>query len=153
MAEFTLVRPKKGGRLIPFTKEDGKIYRRFLRRRKALEPGELMVVSYVEPRNLLHHRKFFALVGYVAENSDTYDNKDKALLAIKIAAGHCDFIPDPVNGGLTAVPRSISFAKMEQGDFDKFYNNALEGICQHVLKHMNKVDLQEALENVARFGD
>jgi hypothetical protein len=150
MPSMTLVRAANG-QIRGKSDADNRAYNRFKRWRRQLGAGEFFQFSYDYERNLKHHNKFMALVSYIADNSDTYNTTATALIAVKIAAGHCDFVPDPKNGGLVAVPRSISFKSMKQDAFEEFYKNALQGVADHVLPHMNRVDLQDALEKIARF--
>jgi hypothetical protein len=150
MPELTLVKTGKGT-WAGLTAEDVDKYRKFKRWRRGREAGEFFTMSYDYERDSLHHRKFMALVTYVAQNSDVYDNKDKALIAIKIAAGHCDFVHDPRTGQLVAIPKSISFKKMKQGAFEEFYEGAIQAVITHILPHMNRVALDDALDVVSRF--
>lgn len=150
MPSMTIVKTSKGV-WRGFSSDDDHLFKKFKRWRAKRGAGEYFTFSYDYERDLKHHKKFMALVGYIAENSDTYNNKDKALLAVKIAAGHCDFVASPLTGELMAVPRSINFRNMKQGAFDEFYKNAIQGVIDHILPYMNKVDMQVALENIARF--
>lgn len=134
-----------------WTPADQKAYAKFKRFIDALAMGEMFQLDFSVPRNLAHHKKFFALVGLLAEMSDVYDNKDKALAAIKIAAGHCEFIPNPLSIELIALPKSISFAEMDQLAFDAFYENAVNGVLKFLLPTMNRVDFDAALEQVVQF--
>jgi hypothetical protein len=147
MPAFTLV--KVNGKLRGRSQDDERAHNRFKRWRRKLGDGEFFQFAYDYERNLAHHKKFMALVSYIADNSDTYNNTEKALVAVKIAAGHCDFVNGPA--GLVAVPKSISFKKMQQGEFEEFYKNALQGVADHILPHMNRVELQKALETIAGF--
>lgn len=116
-----------------------------------IKNGVIVRADVVVPRNEKNHRRFFALLSVVAQYSETYDNKDKALLAVKIAAGHCDFLPNPRTGELIAVPRSISFAKMDEAKFQEFFNNAVQGVLSHILKTFDRRTIDEAVERVIRF--
>lgn len=142
---------KTPGGLQGYTAEDQRKYQKFKRRLALMEPGECFQLEYRVPRNLKHHKKFRALVALVAEHSEVYDNEDKAVFAIKVAAGHCDFIVHPLTGELTAAPKSISFAAMDQSDFDVFYENAVNGVLKHILPTMTRISFDEALDQVAQF--
>lgn len=133
------------------TEDDDRAWKRYKGWLKRLGAGEYFTFSYNHPRNAKMHKKFFSLVAYVADNSDVYDNREKALTAIKIAAGHCDFVPDPVNGGLVPVMRPINFAQMDQVAFEAFYDSAVNGVRRWVLPHMNRRSLDEAVEYVSRY--
>jgi hypothetical protein len=117
-----------------------------------MSAGELVSFSWKRERNPGFHRKFFALVTYVKDNSEVFDTKAKATTAVKIAAGHVEWEMSPVTGELVPIPKSISFDAMDQNEFDQFYSDAIDGIVKHVLPHMNRVDLQTALEEVNRFA-
>lgn len=110
-----------------------------------------MILSYKQPRNIAHHRKFFSLVQAVVENSEVYDTRDKALDAIKLAAGHVDWIPRPDTGELVPRPKSISFESMDQGVFDEFYENAIRGVLRFIVPKMTRMDLEQAIEMVANY--
>jgi uncharacterized protein DUF1367 len=149
MMQMLLMRTPAG--LRGWTAEDQQTYDRFRRRLAHMENGECFKLEFSVPRNIEHHKKFFALVSLIAETSDVYDNRDKALTAIKIVAGHCDFVPHPESGELIPVPRSISFANMDQLEFDEFYENAVNGVLKHLLPAMTRLAFDEALDRVVRF--
>lgn len=147
--EMLLVKAAHG--LRGWTSADQQGYDRMRRRLAHMEPGECCRLEFSVPRNIGHHKKFMALVATVAEYSEVYDNKRKALTAVKIAAGHCDFMPDPTSGLLIPVPKSIAFANMEQGNFDEFYQDAVNSIIKHILPAMDRVSFDRALELVVNF--
>jgi hypothetical protein len=60
-------------------------------------------------------------------------------------------VPNPVNGELMALPKSISFAAMDQVEFEAFYDNAVNGVLKYLLPTMNRVSLDEALDRVVQF--
>lgn len=142
---------KMPGSLRGWTAADQRAYDKFRRRLAAMEEGDCFRLAFSVPRNLAHHKKFMALVAVVAEYSEVYDSQRKALTAVKVAAGHCDFMPDPTSGLLIPVPKSISFAAMEQVEFEEFYSDAVNAVIKHVLPHMDRAAFEEALEMVVRF--
>src|SRR6185312_717061 len=70
------------------------------------------------PRNVKHHRKFFAMLNLVWQNQEIYPSVDSLLFALKVALGHADLVADLATGELHPSPRSISFASMGQDEFD-----------------------------------
>ena len=134
------------------SEDDHKAWVKFKNWLAKLEPGESFQLEYKRPRNIKNHRRLFAMLKIVSEYSDIYDNTDKALLAVKIAAGHCDFIPNPITGELQALPRSISFDIMdEESKFETFFSNAIQGILTHILPTMDEDSLNHALELIIGF--
>lgn len=87
-------------------------------------------------RNLAHHRKFMTLVNRVRDNHPSYTSTEQALVAVKLAAGWCDWVPNPMTGEYVPVPKSISFASMDQTEFNAFYNAAIAGVLEHLLPGM-----------------
>ena len=106
--------------------------------------GECVAVKIRRPRNLGHHRKFFSLMQLVFENQDDYPTLDHFLTAVKIAAGWYEDAPIEVSGKLVYIPKSISFAKMDQGEFERFYGQAIAAICR-LLPQFKAEDLREAV--------
>lgn len=113
--------------------------------------GQGVKVEAKRMRDLIRHKRFFALVGFVAENSDVYDTIDKALVAVKIAAGHVDWVLNPVTGDMSPLPKSISFENLDEDDFRLFYEAAVNGVLKWVLPQMNRTSIDRAIDVVAHF--
>ncbi len=103
--------------------------------------GEMVKVKITKSRNLGHHRKFFSMLNLVLDNQEKYPSLRHLLTAVKIEAGWYEDAPIEVNGKLVYLPSSISFAKMDQLEFDKFYNDAISACCR-LLPHMDAEDLK-----------
>lgn len=142
MAEMHVMR--KGMTLAPCYDEDGELLAK-------MKDGVPYRLTYERERNLPDHRRLFALIKFVAERHPIYDNKVKALVAIKVAAGHVEFLPHPETGELMAIPKSINFREMKQVGFEKFYQNAVQGILDHLTADISRADLDSFVEEVCRF--
>ena len=109
----------------------------------------LVTVEMKRGRNLPHMRLFFALMRLVFDNQDRYDNLHALRGAITIALGYFEIVTLP-DGSVGAMPRSISFAKMDQTEFDVFFNDAVELVCKRWLPGVSSEDVRrEVLEMVA----
>lgn len=139
------------GQLVGWTAADQQRLERMRARLKKMRPGDSMILSCKQPRNIKHHRKLFSLVRAVVENSEVYETEEMALDAIKLAAGHVDWIPHPQTGELVPRPKSISFEAMDQVIFDEFYENAIRGVLRWIVPQMTRMDLDQAVEMVARY--
>lgn len=64
-----------------------------------MKPGQWLRLEWSSPRNGKHHRKLWALLTLLQQNSETYDMKEKAPVAIKLAADYFDPHVDPETGG------------------------------------------------------
>lgn len=120
---------RSGGALKPCHPEDAEL----LSKMKESQPYRL---EYTQTRSLPHMRKFGALLGMVSEHHPVYSTRAKALIAIKLAAGHCEWVPSPETGELLPIPKSISFARMGQDEFDRFYFDAVNAVITHLLPDM-----------------
>ena len=109
---------------------------------KHIPIGESVKAKFVKSRNVKHHRKFFGMLQMVTENipetiADQYENMDYLLTEIKFQVGHVE-IHNTLGGKIEHVPKSISFGKMDQVEFEKFYNRAVDVILKHILKDITR---------------
>jgi len=131
-----LLKTEKG--LRGATTADHDAWTKFRRRLETMKTGTWLRMEWVSPRHGKHHRKFFALLQLVAENSETYDTVEKALVAVKLVTGYCDPVIHPETGEFLQIPRSISYESMDQDEFEKFYSAAIDGVLRHILPHLDK---------------
>jgi hypothetical protein len=144
MAEIYLVK-LPNGTLKPDTEDDEEALKRF-------KVGEVVKAEVKKPRNYQNHKRFFALLQVVASYHEIYNNVEKAKLAVTVASGHCDFIENPlIPGELIAQPRSISYSRMDEIQFAKFFNDAVQGVISHILPDLDEDSLNAAVEEVIRF--
>ena len=102
-----------------------------------LVAGELVEVDLRRPRNLKHHRLFYALMSLVWANvdHDVYPTIDSLIVRMKIDTGHRTEMRFPTEGGFVTayIPRSISFAAMAQDEFDAFFRRCTDWVLETVL--------------------
>jgi len=130
------------------TPADQEAWAKFRRRLETMKPGTWLRMEWARPRHGKHHRKFFALLNLVAENSETYDTTEKALVAVKLVTGYADPIIDPTTGELIQVPRSIAYDAMDQDEFEGFYSAAIDGVLRHILTSMDRDTADRLLEMI-----
>jgi hypothetical protein len=141
-----LIRTPKG--LHGATPDDHAAYAKFKRRLETMQPGKWLRLEWSAPRNGPHHRKMFALLSLVAENSETYNTTAKALVAVKLAAGYFDPHVEPKTGEIIPIPQSIAYDAMDQDEFDKFYSAALDGVLQTILTTMDKATAERLMDMI-----
>lgn len=109
--------------------------------------GEVLSVEIKRPRNVKHHRMFWALMGLVHDNldHDRYPTVEDLVAAVKIAAGLRTRIELP-NGDIGFIPGSIAFHKMDQDEFSKFYDRVCDLIAKYFLPGVNTDDLRREVE-------
>lgn len=130
------------------TPADHEAYTKLKRRLERMKPGTWFRMEWAVPRHGPHHRKLFALLALVADNSETYDTTEKALVAIKLVTGYADPVIDPRTGELTQVPQSIAYDSMDQDEFDRFYQAAIDGVLRFILPHLDRQTADHLLEQI-----
>lgn len=130
------LKAQPNGSLLPTTRA-GEDYVR------SLKAFEVIKCKPSRPRNWRHHNKFFALLEIVLPNTE-YRTVEQLRKVLAVHIGHCDFIES--RGKLVAIPKSISFDKMDQSEFEVFYRATLDAVCEHIIPGMDRV----ALENEVR---
>ena len=117
-----------------------------------LQIGKVYKVAVTIPRNYQWHKKFFALLRLTyynlpesLERSLDIHNEEDLLTAIKIDLGMFDEYT--VNGRNIVKPHSISFAAMDNAEFEVFYNRCIDLILNQYLVGTNRKTLIEEIEN------
>jgi len=106
---------------------------------KALNRGATVKVKVWTPRNLGHHKLFFAMLKIVCDNQEHFKNVDELLFALKIKLGLVDYVQ--TKGGAYPMPQSISFASMDQAAFGKFFDDTVEFLVTEAIPGMDKEEL------------
>ena len=99
-----------------------------------------------QPRNLKHHQKYWVALSYIAQNMENQLSKEALHEAIKLLSGHV--IPVKTTSGVLAIPSTINFSKMNQMDFEKFYNRAMDVVSSEFLPFIKDIYIQRQLENM-----
>lgn len=103
-----------------------------------LKDGKHVLLRVFKPRNVQHHRKLFAVLNCVVENSEKYNDVEELLVIVKLAVGYATVVQG-MDGEMYRVPRSISFSSMAQDEFERFFPRAvyvlsrLSGITEDML--------------------
>lgn len=97
---------------------------------RKIKVGEVVQCEITKPRNLAHHRKFWALLNCFWECAGDWSSPYAILIELKVRLGHVHRVVIRETGEIVSVPRSISFASMDQLEFDAFYEKALMELCK-----------------------
>lgn len=103
-----------------------------------------VLVRIKKPRNPYHHRKLFAMLGIVLKNQEHYKNMDDLLNVCKLRVGHVTTIATKY--GDVQVPRSISFAALDQTAFNAFYDAAVDWVIREVIPGLKRGELDAEVE-------
>lgn len=144
MAQITIVRQQTGdlpeadreaARRVIFGYVDGlgergkKQWRRLWNQMLKLEPGEMLGIQTHKARIGWFHRKHMALESKVFEAQERFEGFDAFRAWMKVGAGFVEWYPGP-KGGVIPVPKSISYAELEQQDMEAFHEAAVAFLRQ-----------------------
>jgi hypothetical protein len=65
-------------------------------------------------------------------------NAEQFRAVVQAGAGHCEFVQ--VRDGVVAVPKSISFASMDQTQFERLYQDVLNYCCERWALDNEQID-------------
>lgn len=88
--------------------------------------GKDVTVEVRARRNPRHHRLFFAILKFLQMHAERFEETpiEKIKDAVKLATGLADTFIDAETHQTYYVLRSISFASMDQGAFNSFFDSA-----------------------------
>lgn len=100
-------------------------------KRYKFKVGEMYQIEISKPRNVLFHRKYFALLNLVFENQEYFTDFNALRSFVIIKSGY--YIRTVTKKGVHFEPKSISFASMDQVEFDKLFDKTLDFIIAEFL--------------------
>ncbi len=129
------------------------LYNSDLEEKKRLREGETVLCTIKKPRNYEFHKKFFALLRLtidnmpeqIADKLGVYDEED-LLACMKLNLGL--FTTAWYQNTQVVKLSSISFAKMDETEFQKFYDRCINLVLSIFLQGTTR---QELLEEIERF--
>lgn len=120
--------------------------------KQRLKVGETVLCTIKRPRNYDFHKKFFALLRLTVDNlphliqqqMQIFTEEDM-LDCLKIDLGLYTTV---WHGGKEIVkPGSISFAKMDNSEFETFFNRSVDTILRTYLRGTDRQSLIEEINN------
>ncbi|MBE9515944.1 MAG: DUF1367 family protein [Proteobacteria bacterium] len=123
--------------------------------------GEVIKGNFTKPRNYKFLQKYFALLdiafdawepeekeynGEVAEK-----NRDRFRHDIAILTGFYNATYN-INGELRLEAKSISFASMNEEDFEKLYNATVDLLLKRILTNYTKDDVNTVVDSISGFA-
>lgn len=109
--------------------------------------GKDVRAEITRPRNLKYHRKFFALLKAIFPHQNIYPTMTLFRGAIEIALGFGETFKMP-DGRTMMVPHSISFASMDQTEFEALFDRAVELITTRILPGLDRDDLNREVAEI-----
>lgn len=139
-------------------KEDKRAWRRFWKKTTSMEPGECAVVEMRFPRNQRFHRKFFALLELGFESWEP-KRKRKQYKGMAVEKNFEQFREDVtilagfyeqtfnLRGEMKLKAKSISFANMDDVEFEHVYSAVADVLLREVLLNYAGRDALDAVVN------
>lgn len=123
-----------------------------LEEKKRLRLGSVVNVSVTKQRNYEFHKKFFALVRLTFENLPerlhqmlNINNEKDMLTVLKLDLGYAHTVYYGTKQ--VVVVESIAFASMDQYEFERFYDRAVDIVLNLYLRGSKRQEIIENLEN------
>jgi hypothetical protein len=118
---------------------------------KRFAQGDTFECEIKKPRNYEFHKKAFALFTLVFDNQERYDTLEDLLVEFKLRTGHYkEHIT--ARGVMVYVPKSISFAQMEECDFQEFYSKAINVALKYFIPGSTREEIDRAVNEVLSFA-
>lgn len=105
-------------------KDDRSAWQRFWSKVKRLEPGEVFDFEIIFPRLGAYHRRHMAIEQAVFDAQDRFSDFEMFRDWLKIGSAWVVWVPGP-KGGIVPLPRSISYRKADQADFEKYHRQVM----------------------------
>ena len=138
MAELWLIR--KMDMLVPANEQSLEALRR-------VPADKWVLVNLRQPRNVGHHRKFMAVLQAIYPHQDmwpTFNSFRKAFIA---ALGFGEVVTAK-DGRKFIDADSISFASMDQAEFEQFYERAMLLVQTKILPGVGRADLDRQVAEI-----
>ena len=116
---------KQFGKLIPVYNSDAEKLKD-----ARLKEGLTYEVEIKRKRNIDFHRKYFALINLCFDNQDYFTEFEDLREYLICKAGFYTKIKTP--DGEMIKPMSISFAKMDDIEFNNLYKRTIDAICKFI---------------------
>lgn len=123
---------------------------------KKLPKGQPLRVKITRVRNVQFHRKLFALLNYLFDiwepDADAIGEKnfDRFRGDIIILAGfYVQHIR--IDGSVRVEPQSISFANMDQDEFDRLYEKVIDVGVKYVARNYTGDELRRVMDQIEAF--
>lgn len=121
--------------------------------KKKLKIGETYEAEIRLPRNLKFHRKYFSLLRcaweYLNEKQQEFFENDMEVFrkSLEVTAGWCEPIYNLKTESWVHAPKSISFRKMKEEEFNALYNNVRDILLRAILPNISQEEFERNLKN------
>jgi hypothetical protein len=121
--------------------------------KKKLKIGEVYEATIRLQRNLQFHRKYFGLINCAWEYQNERviehfkHNIELFRKTVEVAAGWCEPVYSIARKEWIEVPKSISFDKMDEDEFQNLYERVKDVLFKYFLKNISVEEFEKNLIN------
>lgn len=131
------------GVLVPASGRDQEM----LRARK-YHTGDVLAAELTKPRHPIHHKLVMSLLKIVLDSQEGLQTIDQLLTVVKIKMGRAQPFIDSAANKTYWVVESISFAAMDQGEFDVFWRDLKVLVSKDYLHGMTPEQMDQAIDRM-----
>jgi hypothetical protein len=143
------LRKNRFGLLEPFGDDDAETIKKF-------PQGEMLNCEVKRIRNERFFKKWWVLVKYAydmwePDNKNIFNpvkNFEQFRKDIIVLAGFRNVVYSLNGDGFMLQPKSISWAEMDEQEFEELYNTTVNVIIQHVLTNYTGEDVDRTVDNI-----
>ncbi len=120
---------------------------------KRISVGEALEFDYKVPRNYKFLQKFFVFMKAVYDIEaiqEQFPSVEHLRYALTMDAGYFETVTG-MNGQIYLKPKSISFSKMDEAEFDQFYAKVMEIVLKRLPTYV-KEDIFEMENHIMSFA-
>lgn len=114
---------------------------------RSMRGDEVVHVTIKRKRNERFHRKWWAIVQAVYPHQDLYPTPRTLNNAIKAATGLAKTYTLP-DGRILIDVESISFASMDEAEFEQWAERAIAFVCAHILPKIDRRDVEREVADI-----
>lgn len=107
---------------------------------RKLKLGKEVMVEVKRPRNLQWHKLYWKTMQLIADNLDVRYSPEAISDYIKLQIGHVNVYE--INGQVMQTPKSISFANMDQTEWEAYWEQAINYACEHLIPGLKSEELK-----------
>lgn len=111
---------------------------------QGLKVGAFVAVEVTRPRNIQHHRLYWALCSHIAQAIGA--SRENVSDVLKLRTGHFTVVQTKTER--IRLPRSISFSKLDQAGFRTFFEECVKVVCEEFLPGQQPSALTREIEQM-----
>lgn len=139
MAKLYLKRSLSG--FIPADEASSELMRKY-------KVGEAYRAEMVRPRDGVAHRRYWALINIVLQNTEQFKSAELLHQYLKIRAGHCTPVVNKSTGEVYLIPASISYSTLDEVEFQKVWRAVVDVVCEEIIPGITEAEIEYEIQKV-----